>query len=371
MERELLTPRPDWPAKVEALGLDFHTGATGEPYWWEAACYAFSAAEVDVLEEATETLHGLCLEAVDRLVAAGDFSRLDIPEMYWAWIAESWRRRDPDVYGRFDLSYEGVSAPKMLEYNADTPTALLEAAVVQWYWLEEVKPGDDQFNSIHEKLIDRWRELRNLAPGTPPLHLSGVFDEAEDRATIEYMRDVCTQAGWATQSIDIAEIGWNGQVFTDLSEAPIRFLFKLYPWEWLLREKFGSDLLADAVGFIEPPWKMLLANKAILPILWEMFPGHPNLLPAAREREAIEGACVEKPIHGREGADVVLIGEREIVVNRSGRIYQALAPLPVFDGWNALIGSWVVGGKACGIGLREDRDPVTRNTSRFVPHYFR
>ena len=368
MRREALAPRPDWPAKVEALGMDFHTTA-GEPYWSEAACYAFTAAEIDVIEAATETLHGLCLRAGDRLVTGGDLARLDIPQAYWSWIAESWRRRDPDVYGRFDLAYDGVSPPKMLEYNADTPTALLEAAVVQWYWLEEVKPGCDQFNSLHEKLIDRWKELRALAPDAD-LHLSGVFNELEDRRTVEYMQDVARQAGWPTRLLDISEIGWNGRAFTDLSEAPIRFLFKLYPWEWLLRESFGEHLLTDVVGIVEPPWKMLLANKAILPVLWEMFPGHPNLLPAAREREAIEGACVEKPIHGREGADVVLIGEREIVINRSDRIYQALSPLPVFDGWHALIGSWVIGGKPAGIGLREDREPVTRNTSRFVPHYF-
>lgn len=368
MQREILTPRPDWPAKVEVLGLDFHT-SNGGPYWWEAACYAFSAAEIDVIEEATETLHGLCLEAVDRLVAAGDLGRLDIPKAYWPWIVESWRRRDPDVYGRFDLAYDGVSPPKMLEYNADTPTALIEAAVVQWYWLEEVKPGCDQFNSLHEKLIARWKELHAKVPGAG-LHLTGVFNELEDRRTVEYMQDVAHQAGWPARLLDIAEIGWNGRAFTDLSEAPIRFLFKLYPWEWMLREEFGPHLLSDPVGVVEPPWKMVLSNKAILPVLWEMFPGHPNLLPAAREREAIAGACVEKPIYGREGADVVLIGEREIVVNRSDRIYQALSPLPVFDGWHALIGSWVVGGKAAGMGLREDREPITRNTSRFVPHYF-
>src|SRR5581483_6616424 len=164
MRRESIAPRPDWPAKVEALGLDFHTGEDGEPYWWEAACYAFSAAEVDELEAAAEALHGMCLDAVDRLVEAGDFSRLDIPEPYWDWIARSWRRRDPDVYGRFDLAYDGAGPPRLLEYNADTPTALIEAAVVQWYWLEERMPEADQFNSIHEKLIARWRELRALAP---------------------------------------------------------------------------------------------------------------------------------------------------------------------------------------------------------------
>ncbi len=371
MRRESIAPRPDWPAKVEALGLDFHTGEDGEPYWWEAACYAFSAAEVDELEAAAEALHGMCLDAVDRLVEAGDFSRLDIPEPYWDWIARSWRRRDPDVYGRFDLAYDGAGPPRLLEYNADTPTALIEAAVVQWYWLEERMPDADQFNSIHEKLIARWRELRALAPRSAALHLAGVFAEPEDRRTVEYMQDVAQQAGWRGVPLDIAEIGWNGRAFTDLSELPIRFLFKLYPWEWLLREEFGPHLLSDLVGIVEPPWKMLLANKAILPILWEMFPGHPNLLPAAWSRDGIAGACAEKPFYGREGDGVRLLAAGEPGSGAAGRVYQAQAALPRFEGRHAVIGAWIVGGKAAGIGIREDSAPVTTNKSRFVPHYFR
>jgi ParB family transcriptional regulator, chromosome partitioning protein len=129
-------------------------------------------------------------------------------------------------------------------------------------------------------------------------------------------------------------------------------------------------LPSDRMGIVEPPWKMLLSNKAILPVLWEMFPDHPNLLPASRERSAIAGPCVEKPIHGREGKGIRWLDAGEPASGRRGLIYQAAAPLPNFDGWRALIGSWIVGGKAAGMGLREDRDPITRNTSRFVPHYF-
>jgi glutathionylspermidine synthase len=36
-----------------------------------------------------------------------------------------------------------------------------------------------------------------------------------------------------------------------------------------------------------------------------------------------------------------------------------------------IVGSWVVGNEPAGIGLREDRGRITRNGSRFVPHYIR
>ena len=369
MQRKTLHPRPDWQAKVEALGLDFHT-ANERPYWWEGACYAFTAAEIDLIEEATEALHRLCLEAVERIVTAGDLGHLHIPEAYHKWVADSWRRRDPDIYGRFDLAYNGTSPPKLLEYNADTPTALLEAAVVQWYWLEEVKPGRDQFNSIHEKLIAAWAELRGQHPGTSCIHFADVLDETEDLRTLEYMRDVCSQGGWPTAQLDTSEVGWNGQCFTDLSERPIEALFKLYPWEWMLRERFGEHLRSDCTAFVEPPWKMVLSNKAILPLLWEMFPDHPNLLPAAFTRDGVAGTCVEKPVHGREGAGVQVLQAGEFGRGRGARIYQAACPPPVFDGMHAVIGSWVIAGQAAGIGVREDTTAVTTNLSRFVPHYF-
>jgi glutathionylspermidine synthase len=369
VQREYVAPRPDWQAKIESVGMDFHSEA-GQLYWCEEACYSFTASEVDLIEEAADSLHGLCLEAADRLISAGDLERLSIPEEFWPWIAASWRRRDPGLYGRFDLVYDATGIPKMLEYNADTPTALLEAAVVQWFWLEEAKPDADQFNSIHERLIEGWKRVRGLTAPGDPVHFAGVLDEAEDLATIEYMRDVCRQADFVTERLDIAAIGWNGQDFTDLSERPIRVLFKLYPWEWLLREDFAPHFLHDRTAFIEAPWKMVLSNKAILPILWEMFPGHPNLLAASFERSGIAGPCAEKPIHGREGEGIRLLAAGE--PGTPGQcIWQAHCPLPAFAGRYPVVGAWVIDGKAAGMGIREDSGPITGNTSLFLPHYFR
>ena len=200
MRRDAVLPRPDWPAKVEALGFAFHTdGAT--PYWLETACYAFTEAEIDALETATNALHALALEAADRLIRGGDLERLAIPERFWPWIAQSWRQREPGLYGRFDLAFDGNGPPKLLEYNADTPTCLLEAAVVQWHWLEEMQPDADQFNSIHERLIEAWKPHEAAMRPGGTVHFTGIFDELEDAITLDYMRDVCQQAGWHTDRI--------------------------------------------------------------------------------------------------------------------------------------------------------------------------
>ena len=127
-----------------------------------------SSDEIDQLEAATEELHGLCLKAVEHVVANKLWERMRIPPAWGDYIERVWRRADPTICGRFDLAYDGKGPPKLLEYNADTPTALYEAAVVQWYWLKDVKPDADQFNSIHEKLIEAWRGvLASLPPEAP------------------------------------------------------------------------------------------------------------------------------------------------------------------------------------------------------------
>ena len=373
MLREARVPRVDWPRKVEELGFLYHS--MDGVYWDERACYRFTEAEVDTLEAATAELHARALDAVARVIEKRDFARFAIPEAFHPWIERSWKAGDKSLFGRFDLSWNGTGDPKMLEYNADTPTALLEASVVQWYWLKDVLPDADQFNSLHEKLIDRWKVLREQLPAAGALYFTGDTHSEEDSGNLDYLRDTATQAGIDALRIDIADIGWNGKRFVDLQDRPMSSLFKLYPWEWMVREEFGANLVAGSLRVIEPPWKMLLSSKAILPVMWEMFPDHPNLLAASFEPGRFATDYVKKPIYSREGANVSInAGGRTLeapgTYGEEGFIWQAYHELPVFDGNYTVIGSWIVGDEAAGIGIREDATPITKNSSRFVPHYF-
>lgn len=378
MRRESRTTRPDSKEKVERLGLSFHT-LEGQPYWNEAAAYRFDAAEIDILELATNELHEMCLLAVERIISEGAFARLGIPEAAHAAIAKAWEEDPPAIYGRFDLSYDGTNPPKLLEYNADTPTSLLEAAVVQWHWLQEVEPEADQFNTIWEALVEKWTALTNEGYlGHGHLHF-GCMDTVEDLMTTTVLMDTAREAGLTVTHLHMNEIAWDHEYrrFVDPKDRPIRTLFKLYPWEWMLTDKFGAFALETYgdVQWIEPIWKMVLSNKAILPILWEMFPDHPNLLPAYLDGPREMTQYVRKPLLGREGANVSIFGSKEDVeitgpYDEGGFVYQAFAPLPVFDGNHAVIGSWVIDGESRGIGIRESDGPITEDHARFVPHYF-
>ena len=373
MQRHRSNPRPDWREQVEALGFTYHSHEEG-PYWDESACYELTAREVNALEAAANALHYLCIEAAEAVIKNSWWPRLGIPEAAIPAILSSWERDDFSLYGRFDLSYDGSSPPRLLEYNADTPTALLEAAVVQWFWLEQVHPGADQFNSIHERLIEAWRRWARTT-----IHFSSIKDHDEDEQTVLYLRDTCEQAGVQTRSVHVEDIGWDRRrnLFVDLDNQPIERCFKLYPWEWLWREEFSAHLATDRVRFIEPAWKMLLSNKGLLPILWELFPDHPNLLPAYELADPLGACYIRKPKLSREGSNVawveggVIVEETDGGYGQEGCVYQALAPLPEFDGHHPVFGVWVVDHEAAGLGIREDTRLITGNLSRFVPHFFR
>jgi glutathionylspermidine synthase len=385
MQRIPVTPRDNWQQKVESVGLTFHTLENGTPYWDESAAYQFTAAEIDTLEAAGNKLQEMCLAAAQHIIDKKRYAELDIPDFAIEAIEWAWNNEPPALYGRFDLAWAGAqsgSAPKLLEYNADTPTSLLEAAVVQWHWLKDMPPSlvsskPDQFNSIHEKLIAKWKDIDPYL--SKPIYFAAL-DNPEDQLTVTYLRDTAQQAGLDTLQMFLQEIGWNDaqQSFLDPDEHPMFSIFKLYPWEAMLQEEFGPHALATytAVRWIEPIWKMLLSNKGILPILWQLYPNHELLLEAHFDSAGAMKNYVHKPVMSREGANITLVRDNTTVVSTPGpyngkQIYQALAPTAVFDNRHTVLGLWMIDQDCCGLGVRESFSPITDNLSSFVPHFFK
>jgi glutathionylspermidine synthase len=382
MQRVVCEERDNWRELAQSIGFDFHT-IGGKRYWDETAYYAFTLQEIERdLEAPTAEIDALCHDFVARAVDSEQIMRsLRIPERFWNFIAASWKRGERSLYGRLDLSYDGQGPAKLLECNADTPTAVFETAVVQWLWFEDatkrgiVPSGCDQFNSVHERLIDAWK---TLAP-SGPVHFVGMIDSGEDAGTLAYLEDTARQAGLSTVLLAMEAIGRRGnEVFVDLAKRPLTLAFKLYPWEWMFREKFGLSLPGAPTRWIEPPWKAILSNKGALPLLWSMYPNHPNLLPAYFEDDPgaakLGNSYVRKPLYSREGANISLVVNGAQIdadpgpYGEEGYIRQALALLPQFAGNYAVVGSWIVNGNACGLCVREDLSPITKNTSRFLPH---
>lgn len=385
MRRIPLTPRPDWKDQAEKLGFHFHT-IDGEPYWDESAYYAFTLRQIeDDLEGPSQDLHDMAMALVDEVVHSEELlTRLHIPTLYWDWIAASWRNREPHLYGRLDLAYDGNGPAKLYELNYDTPTSLYESAYFQWLWLEQqiqakALPADaDQYNSVQEALCETFATLALEERIGKRVHFAAVRESMEDQATVLYLRDCANQVGIDTALVAVEDIGLSADGwFTDQDDRVIQTLFKLYPLEFMMEEEFGPSLIANRMQLLEPAWKSVLSNKGVLPLLWERHRGHPNLLEAHFEPSQyadLGPGFVRKPLFSREGANVDVVtaeGKRFGTPGPYGdgpAIVQAYHPLPSFDGNYPLVGSWIVADRASGIGMREDATLITQDTSRFVPH---
>lgn len=407
MKRHIITPRPNWIEKAEEIGFTYHTSGTASEdgdgtYWDESIAYEFSVKDVEQIENATLECNNRCLDLVERVVGSDELlAKLGIPGKYYSAIRQSWRNDEPTLYGRFDFAYDGESEPKMLEYNADTPTMVIETALMQWFWLQDVKPGHDQFNSLHEKLLEQFRYIRGRVGLGERFYFAGYEENLEEYQTCRYFQDLATQAGLNCDFIDLGDIGWNGSNFVNLQGAAMRYWFKLYPWEWMMTDEFGEHLAHNSSGIVEPIWKAILSNKGILPLLYEMFPSHPNILPAsfnndlpADDQEWYEfqanataeelelfgkgelsaSSYVVKPMLSREGANIDIVESGRVVKRTGGnytgpRIYQKKANLYEEGGSFAVIGSWVVGDEAAGMVVRDNPQQIVLDTSKVVPHW--
>lgn len=385
MKRVQIAERPDWKQTAEKLGFKFHT-IDGERYWDESAYYQFTLKQVEQdLEDPTQVLHDMCMDMVEKVVNSEELlTRLAIPAQFHDLIRTSWREGHPHLYGRMDFSYDGNGPAKLLELNYDTPTSLYEAAAFQWVWLDEqiqrgMLPKDtDQFNSIQDKMSQAFRHLKVVTGIDKPFYFSSTDQSEEDMATVQYMRDLATQAGHDTRFIALEQIGQNeNRLFVDENDKKINTLFKLHAWEHIFLEGFGPWIEQSETLFIEPAWKAILSNKGILPLLWAEHEGHPNLLPSFFDDDPsrkLDKGWVRKPFFSREGANIEVCepsGKRHRVdgpYNDAPYILQRYHKMPKFGDSYTLIGSWVIGDQAAGIGIREDSTLITKDTSRFLPH---
>ena len=430
MRRIELDPRPDWQRTIKQSGLIYSRSVRDDgsavEYWNDGAAYVFTLPEVEQLERETEELHRMSREAA-RYLATGALGHLGLTPQAFEFAQWSLEQDEPDVYARFDLAYTGDGSPaKMLEYNADTPTGLIEASVTQWFWLQDrlrtgALPADaDQWNGLHEALVERWRTLlhRSLSEGEGGRLFVAHSDAdiyGEDWDTVAYMRDLAGEAGWEHTGIEMKDIGWHhgARQFVGVPEPwgssrsiqalpgdepgtqypVIRNLFKLYPWEDVVSgddrvvgdQEFGALLIAGRGLFgrwYEPAWKMFLSNKLLLVALWRLYPDHPNLLPAYADGPNGLTDFVVKPVFGREG-DGIRVHRADGSVTSNGqeyrreglgreRVWQQYHELPDFPGANGsnhpVLGSWVVNDESYGVGIRESDGPITDYFCRFVPN---
>jgi len=367
MRRIKITPRKDYKEVIEGDGFYFD-----ENYWLEDAYYKFTPRQIDEIEKASNECYTMMIDAVQHVIDNNLWHKLHIPAFIVPKLIESWEEDHLSLYGRFDFALiNGV--PKLLEFNGDTPTSLFEASIIQWNWKQSMFPQADQFNSIHENLI-RSFEYMDSVYDADMYDFTCILDNLEDSTTTSYILSTASEAGLETTMFDISQVeSGGGDFYHDNHHLDV--LFKMYPYEWMLNEEFGETMTTASTTFIEPLWKAIMSNKYMMVLLSELNPDSPYILKAS-EKPLSSGNYCKKPIYSREGSNVSLFKNGTVIEETDGEygeegfIYQELAEIEPQDGKYAVIGSWIIGGISCGMGIRETNGRITDNMANFVPHIF-
>ncbi|OAA40577.1 glutathionylspermidine synthase [Metarhizium rileyi] len=411
MRRVEIDPRPNMRRLLGSQGLVFSSEPGKEPYWPDDRYYSFTSKEIELMKTAGKEVYEMCCEAAEYLVDHPDIlvQKMAIPSFALDQIKESWKRGHDwgSIYGRFDFSFGGLDhpdprlrTPKFYEFNADTPTSLVEGACIQELWLRQTGHGQSQFNTLTEDLIEAWKRQMplidkklNMKDRKAKVYFASCRQEktGEDAMTTALLNDTCQQAGWPTQSVFMDQIHFDqDRGLCDHNGEHIDVLFKLYPYEHVAEdadaEKYFKDM--GKVGgtiWIEPPYKMLWSNKALFAILWDLFKDDPRskwLLPTYIESEKPDTltAYARKPIFSREGHSTTLYKDESVIADlpskwfgKEGYVVQELSmPAQFRDGRENIkypvLGLWFVNGCPSGLGVREDASPITSTACVYVPH---
>ncbi|MEN0005943.1 MAG: glutathionylspermidine synthase family protein [Bacteroidota bacterium] len=350
------------------------------------------AGEVRQYFQAAQTLQGLFEQAAQHIIDNQLWEAVGIPKNAVRLIEYSWnhRQKHPMLYGRFDLS--GVidgKPPKLIEYNADTATVLAESALIQAHQLQAAKlPAHQQANTVVADLATQFDRLRLLHPQRDPLLLLSTLGHVEDYLNADVVAKAAEQASFDIQHLQLSQVVFSPDEGIFIELGPDEFVkadywFKLIPWEFIATEEPElMDILTNIVMgghavILNPAYTLLYQSKAILKILWDLFPNHPNLLPASYTERAFKGqAYVEKVIFGREGENIRMYDHYGQIREENGGdfahfspIYQAYEELPQdSDGDYYQAGVYMTYQPSC-LSYRRRDGLIVDTDSEFIGHY--
>ncbi len=375
---------------LESLGFVWHTDRDDTSYISDELV-VISEEEAEAYYEATNTLYDMVVEAAEHVIENDLFHEIGIPFNLVEVIKASWEN---DVhwhlYGRFDLAGGVDGKPiKLLEFNADTPTALFETAVVQWAMLKQNGLEEaSQFNALYEALVDNFKRLVTLEEDVSTFEerydewnflFTSVKGNSEEENTVRLLQHIATEAGFNTEFAYIDEIEFSPDEGIFYQDKNYELWFKLIPWEDIaLEESELAMLLTNIIKnqkaiIFNPAYTLIFQSKGLLKILWDLYPNHPLLLESSFE--PLRGTKqVKKPVFGREGGSVSILDENgqesesiEGDYENHKMVYQAYTELPLDAQGQSYQAGVFYAYEACGLGFRKG-GRILDNMSKFVGH---
>ena len=377
-------------ATLEEIGFTWHTDTDGSKYVSDELVEV-TQEEAEAYYEAANTIYDMYVQAAEYVIDNDLFFDLGIPFNLIETIKKSWENDVHwHIYSRFDLA-GGIDGQdiKLIEFNADTPTALFETALLQWAILKSNNMDEErQFNNVYEAISENFKRLITLFDNTNKFEelyngwkilFSSVEGNDEEEATTKLLQQMATDAGFVTKFEFLQDVRFDEDGIYDTDDINYEYWFKLYPWEDIaIDEPELATTLTNIIQnqkaiILNPAYTLLFQSKGMLAILYELFPDSPYLLKTSFE--PLKGIKqVEKPVFGREGANTSIIDATGTVVTQTQgpydnykKVYQEYVEFPK-DVHGAKYQAGVFFAyEACGLSFRKGGD-ILDNMSKFVGH---
>ncbi|SFV74964.1 Similarity with glutathionylspermidine synthase, group 2 [hydrothermal vent metagenome] len=375
---------------LEELGFSWHTDSDGTKYVSDSLV-EISSQEAQNYYEAVNEIYDMYVEAAQYVIDNDLFFELDIPFNLIETIKKSWENDVHwHIYGRFDLAGGIDGKPiKLIEFNADTPTALFETALLQWGILKYNEMDEDlQFNNVYEAITQNFKRLITLFddPQTFEEHYEGwkilfssISNNDEEEITTRLLQQMATDAGFNTAFEYLENVQFDENGIYDADGNKYEYWFKLYPWEDIaIDEPELATLLTTIMQnqeaiILNPAYTLLFQSKGMLKILYDLFPDSPYLLKTSFE--PLDGIKqVEKTVFGREGANTKIINsDGTSSTSTDGpyqnykKIYQEYVDFPKDANGAKYQAGVFFAYEACGLSFRKGGE-IMDNMSKFVGH---
>lgn len=377
-------------ATLEEIGFSWHTDSDGSKYVSDELVEV-RQEEAEAYYEAVNTLYDMYTEAAQYVIDNELFFDLGIPFNLIEVIKKSWENDVHwHIYGRFDLA-GGIDGQdiKLIEFNADTPTALFETALLQWAILRFNNMDEErQFNNVYEAISNNFKRLITLFDDTDKFEelydgwkilFSSIEGNDEEEATTKLLQQMATDAGFVTKFEFLQNVRFDANGIYDSDDINYEYWFKLYPWEDIavdepeLATTLTNILHNQKAIILNPAYTLLFQSKGMMAILYELFPDSPYLLKTSFE--PLQGIKqVEKPVFGREGANTKILDENgNILTQTTGpyenykKVYQEYVEFAKdIHGAKYQAGVFFAY-EACGLSFRKGGE-ILDNMSKFVGH---
>jgi len=375
---------------LESIGFYWHTDEDKSPYVADELVVV-SQDEADKYYEATNELYDMFVEAGEHVMENDLLHEIGIPFNLVDMVKQSWENDIHwHLYGRFDLAGGVDGKPiKLIEFNADTPTALFETAIVQWALLKaNGMDNRSQFNNTYEAIKENFKRLVVMSGDTEEftenydgwkILFSSVKGSIEDENTTKLLQAAANEAGFGTDFAFADEVEFDGEEGIFKGEENFEYWFKLIPWENIGIDESGLALMLREIMenqkaiILNPAYTLMFQSKAFMKILWDLYPNHPLLLETSYE--PLEGKKqVEKRVFGREGANTVILNEQNHVMAQEEGEYENFAPIyqeyvefPTDENGESYQAGVFYAYEACGLGFRRG-GLILNNYSKFVGH---